>query len=59
MVLAGYFLGGVVERAFNIKLEDHIEKSRHRRRLFIAAAAADRILKITFWQKGTRRRGLT
>lgn len=26
MVLAGYFLGGVVERAFDIKLEDHIEK---------------------------------
>ncbi len=26
MVLAGYFLGGVIERAFNIKLEDHIEK---------------------------------
>src|SRR6187549_1277931 len=25
MVLAGYFLGGVVERALNIKLEDHIE----------------------------------
>ena len=26
MVLTGYFLGGVIERAFNIKLEDHIEK---------------------------------
>ena len=26
MVLAGYFLGGVVESAFGIKLEDHIEK---------------------------------
>ncbi|MGI8641633.1 MAG: DedA family protein [Pyrinomonadaceae bacterium] len=26
MVLAGYFLGGVIESAFNIKLEDHIEK---------------------------------
>ena len=26
MVLTGYFLGGVVERALNIKLEDHIEK---------------------------------
>jgi membrane-associated protein len=26
MVLAGYFLGGVIENAFNIKLEDHIEK---------------------------------
>ncbi len=26
MVLAGYFLGGVIERAFNIKLENHIEK---------------------------------
>src|SRR5438046_2727189 len=26
MVLAGYFLGGVIEKAFNIKLEDHIEK---------------------------------
>jgi len=26
MVLAGYFLGGVIERAMNIKLEDHIEK---------------------------------
>jgi membrane-associated protein len=26
MVLAGYFLGGVVERAFDIKLQDHIEK---------------------------------
>ena len=26
MVLAGYFLGGVVERALDIKLEDHIEK---------------------------------
>lgn len=26
MVLAGYFLGGVVERALGIKLEDHIEK---------------------------------
>ena len=26
MVLAGYFLGGMVERALNIKLEDHIEK---------------------------------
>lgn len=26
MVLAGYFLGGVIESALNIKLEDHIEK---------------------------------
>lgn len=26
MVCAGYFLGGVIERAFDIKLEDHIEK---------------------------------
>ena len=26
MVLAGYFLGGVVEEALGIKLEDHIEK---------------------------------
>ena len=26
MVLAGYFLGGVIERALNIRLEDHIEK---------------------------------
>ena len=26
MVLAGYFLGGVIERALNIKLENHIEK---------------------------------
>jgi membrane-associated protein len=26
MVLAGYFLGGLIENAFNIKLEDHIEK---------------------------------
>lgn len=26
MVLAGYFLGGVIEKALNIKLEDHIEK---------------------------------
>jgi Uncharacterized membrane-associated protein len=26
MVLAGYFLGGVIERAFGIRLEDHIEK---------------------------------
>ena len=26
MVLAGYFLGSVIERALNIKLEDHIEK---------------------------------
>ncbi|HEY2867691.1 MAG TPA: VTT domain-containing protein [Pyrinomonadaceae bacterium] len=26
MVLAGYFLGGLIERALNIKLEDHIEK---------------------------------
>lgn len=26
MVLAGYFLGGVVERAFGIKLDEHIEK---------------------------------
>lgn len=26
MVLAGYFLGGVIENAFGIKLEDHIEK---------------------------------
>ena len=26
MVLAGYFLGGVIENAFHIKLEDHIEK---------------------------------
>ena len=26
MVLAGYFLGGLIDRAFNIKLEDHIEK---------------------------------
>ena len=26
MVLAGYFLGGVIETAFGIKLEDHIEK---------------------------------
>jgi membrane-associated protein len=26
MVLGGYFLGGLVERALNIKLEDHIEK---------------------------------
>lgn len=26
MILAGYFLGGVVERLFGIRLEDHIEK---------------------------------
>ncbi len=26
MVLAGYFLGGLVENALGIKLEDHIEK---------------------------------
>jgi membrane-associated protein len=26
MVLAGYFLGGVIERALGIKLENHIEK---------------------------------
>src|ERR687889_1539042 len=26
MILAGYFLGTVVERAFGVKLEDHIEK---------------------------------
>lgn len=26
MVLGGYFLGGVIENAFGIKLEDHIEK---------------------------------
>jgi membrane-associated protein len=26
MILSGYFLGGLVERAFGIKLEDHIEK---------------------------------
>jgi len=26
MVLAGYFLGGVIEQALNIKLENHIEK---------------------------------
>ncbi|MGI9035431.1 MAG: DedA family protein [Pyrinomonadaceae bacterium] len=26
MVLSGYLLGEVIERAFNIKLEDHIEK---------------------------------
>jgi len=26
MVLAGYFLGGVIENAMGIKLEDHIEK---------------------------------
>ena len=26
MVLAGYFLGGVIQSAFGIKLEDHIEK---------------------------------
>jgi len=26
MVLAGYFLGGVIERALGIKLEDHVEK---------------------------------
>ncbi|MFN0140703.1 MAG: hypothetical protein ACKVQW_11540 [Pyrinomonadaceae bacterium] len=26
MVLAGYFLGGVIERALGITLEDHIEK---------------------------------
>ncbi len=26
MVLAGYFLGGVIEQALGIKLEDHIEK---------------------------------
>lgn len=26
MVLSGYFLGGVIESAFNIKLENHIEK---------------------------------
>lgn len=26
MLLAGYFLGGLVERAFGIKLEDHIDK---------------------------------
>ena len=26
MILAGYFLGSTVERAFGIKLEDHIEK---------------------------------
>jgi membrane-associated protein len=26
MVLAGYFLGGLIENALNVKLEDHIEK---------------------------------
>lgn len=26
MVLAGYFLGGIIENAFGIRLEDHIEK---------------------------------
>ena len=26
MVLAGYFLGGLIENALGIKLEDHIEK---------------------------------
>jgi membrane-associated protein len=26
MVLAGYFLGGVIENALGIKLEDHVEK---------------------------------
>jgi len=26
MVLAGYFLGGLIERGFGIRLEDHIEK---------------------------------
>jgi len=26
MVLTRYFLGGVIERTFNVKLEDHIEK---------------------------------
>ena len=26
MILAGYFLGGAVERAFGVRLEDHIEK---------------------------------
>jgi hypothetical protein len=26
MILAGYFLGSIVERAFGISLEDHIEK---------------------------------
>ena len=26
MVLSGYFLGGVIERALGVKLEDHIEK---------------------------------
>jgi membrane-associated protein len=26
MVLGGYFLGGVIERALGVKLEDHIEK---------------------------------
>ncbi len=26
MVLAGYFLGGIVEQSFGIKLQDHIEK---------------------------------
>ena len=26
MVLAGYFLGGVIENAFGIRLQDHIEK---------------------------------
>jgi membrane-associated protein len=26
MILSGYYLGGLVERAFGIKLEDHIEK---------------------------------
>jgi membrane-associated protein len=26
MVLAGYFLGGVIENALGVKLEDHIEK---------------------------------
>jgi membrane-associated protein len=26
MILSGYFLGGLVERTFGIKLEDHIEK---------------------------------
>ena len=26
MILSGYFLGSVVERAFGIKLDEHIEK---------------------------------
>lgn len=53
MVLAGYFLGGVIEQALGIKLEDHIEK------VVIVVVALSLLPPIIEYLKHRSRRGQT